>query len=103
MRILLDHCAPAKLGLFLKGHGVATTARMGWDSLRNGELLLMAEEKFDLFITCDRNIRYQQNLAERKIAILELSIQSWPKMHLLTEQIIDAVNAMQPGEYRVLF
>ncbi len=103
MRILLDHCTPGKLRHHLKGHGVMTTAQMSWDRLRNGELLLAAEKQFDLFVTCDRNIRYQQNLAGRKIAILELGIQSWPILESRAEQILAAVNAMLPSEYRTLF
>ena len=103
MRILLDHCTPAKLVPHLAGHVVVTTAGKGWDTLQNGELLLAAEAEFDLFITCDGNIRYQQNLSARRIAILELGVQKWPLLQLRLSEICAAVEAISPGEYRVLF
>ncbi len=101
MRVLLDHCTPGKLKRFLVSHSVNTAQGKGWAALKNGELLQVAELEFDLFITCDRNIRYQQNLAGRQIAILELSIQLWSKMERLAPQIAEVVDQMKPAEYRV--
>ncbi len=58
---------------YLEGHTVSTAFRQGWDKLKNGELLAAAEQAgFDLFLTTDKNMRYQQNLSDRKIAIVVL-------------------------------
>lgn len=103
MKIILDNCTPAPLGRHLVGHVVHHCAEVGWERLENGRLLAEAEEKYDLFITCDLNLRYQQNMTGRKIAILELRVQHWPKLRQLVDQVAKAVDAMQPGEYRILF
>ena len=63
MRILLDHCVPRRFGRLLVGHEVQTTYDMGWAALSNGILLAQARERFDIFITVDQNIQYQQNLS----------------------------------------
>ena len=76
---------------------------MGWSQLSNGELLDAAEQgDFDLLITSDQNIRYQQNLAIRNIAILVLPTTSWPQLREHTSEIIKAVGTIEPGEYREL-
>src|SRR5258708_37195038 len=91
MLILFDHGTPAPLRSFLKDHIVKKTKDLGWDTLSNGELLRAAEEAaFEIFLTTDKNIRYQQNLADRIIAIVVLgnsrcqsygctAIGSWPR------------------------
>ena len=73
MRILLDECVPWPRRNLLSGHHCTNAQMRGWGGLKNGDLLRRAELEFDLFITSDQNIRYQQNLAGRKIAVLELS------------------------------
>jgi hypothetical protein len=73
-RILLDNGTPRGVAGVLVGHIVEEARSHGWDTLRNGELLDAAEAAgFDLFLTTDRNIRYQQNLTSRRIAIVVLS------------------------------
>jgi len=73
MRILLDQAVPVPIRLHLAGYEVRTAAQQGWDTLKNGELLAAAEAaNFDVLLTTDKNIRYQQNLAQRKIAIVVL-------------------------------
>lgn len=73
---------------------------MGWAKLSNGELIKQAElAGFDLIISTDRNILYQQNLKQRRIAILVLSNQQWPNVHLHIQLIVNAVNSIQPGDY----
>ena len=67
-----------------------------------GELLAAAEERFDALVTTDRNLRYQQNLAGRKLAILVLPTTSWPRLERHAEQIATAVSSLKPGEYREL-
>jgi predicted nuclease of predicted toxin-antitoxin system len=80
VRILLDQGAPAPLRRALADHSVATAYEKQWDKLTNGELLAAAEESFDLFITTDQNLRYQQNLTGRRLAILVLPTTSWPRL-----------------------
>ena len=82
---------------------VSTAYEMGWSQLSNGELLDAAEQgDFDLLITSDKNIRYQQNLAIRTIAIRVLTTTSWPQLREHTSEIIKAVGTIEPGEYREL-
>ena len=72
---------------------------LGWSNLKNGELLAAAEGAFDVFLTTDQQIRYQQNLAGRELAILVLLTTSWPRIKTCIPQIQDAVDKMTPGEY----
>jgi hypothetical protein len=73
MNILLDECVPWPMHKLLTGHTCTTAQRRGWGGIKNGDLLRLAEGEFDLFITSDQGIRYQQNLSGRRIAIIELS------------------------------
>lgn len=73
MRILLDHCVDWHFARALPEHQVKTTAEMGWEFLKNGELLARAAEQFDLFVTVDKNLRYQQNLEKLPLPVLELN------------------------------
>lgn len=100
MLILFDQGTPVPLRTFLKGHVVQTAARRGWDELQNGELLRAAEEAgFELFLTPDKNIRYQQNLSIRTIAIVVLGNPQWPVLRQHVDQVVTAVNAAKPGTY----
>ena len=80
-------------------HTVATAYDLGWSHLKNGDLLKAAEGSFDLFITTDQQLRYQQNLAGRKLAILVLLTTSWPRIKTCIPDIQEAVNRITPGEY----
>lgn len=81
MRIIFDQATPVPIRPWLKGHVVRTAAQQGRDTLRNGDLLNVAEQDgFDLLLTTDKNMRYQQNLAGRIIAIVVLGQQQWPKL-----------------------
>src|SRR5215510_3767380 len=98
MLILFDHGTPSPLRSFLKGHTVKKTKDLGWDTLSNGELLRAAEEAtFEIFLTTGKNIRYQQNLAERVIAILSNS--RWPVVQRYVDRVVAAVSAAKPGSY----
>ena len=100
MKILFDQATPVPIRPYLEGHFVRTAAQEGWDKLRNGDLLNTAEEAgFDLLLTTDKNMGYQQNLAGRKIAILVLGLQQWPELRPQIQLVIDAVNAAAPGSY----
>jgi predicted nuclease of predicted toxin-antitoxin system len=102
MRILLDVCTPVQVRHALPGHDVETAFKMGWGELENGALLIAAESAgFDLFIICDKNMRYQQNLAGRKVAILELWT-NHPTLERNFERILAAAESMSSGEYRAL-
>ena len=101
MKILFDQGTPAPLRHHLSGHSVATAYERGWSDLRNGDLLAKAElDGYELLITTDQNIRYQQNLAERQLGILVLRSTSWPRIQLRIGDIRAVVDGMQPGDYR---
>ena len=99
MRIILDECVPWPLAKHLTGHTCTSPQRNGWGGLENGDLLRAAETQYDLFITSDQNLRYQQNLTDRKIAILELSTNDWATIKHHLDEVIARINSMQPGEF----
>ena len=99
MRILFDQGTPVPLRRFLPGHTVATAFEMGWAEFGNGELLLEAEAQFNALVTTDQNLRYQQNLANRRLAILVLTFASWPKLEGHKSKIAATIEALQPGDY----
>jgi len=81
MLVLFDQATPLPIRPYLLGHEIRTAVQEGWETLKNGELLAAAEAAgFDLLLTTDKNIRYQQDLSERKIAIVDLSQQQWPRL-----------------------
>jgi hypothetical protein len=100
MRVLFDQATPLPIRPHLEGHEVRTAAQEGWDTLKNGELLAAAEASgFDVLLTTDKNIRYQQNLSERKIATVVLGYQQWPGLRPHVRLVVEAVNAAMPGSY----
>jgi hypothetical protein len=100
MRILFDQATPVPIRPYLEGHIVRTAAQQGWDRLKNGELLAAAEQAgFDLLLTTDKNMRYQQNLARRKIAVVVLGRQQWPQLRPHVQRVVEAVNAAKPGSF----
>jgi hypothetical protein len=100
MKILFDQGTPVPLRRYLSGHSVNTAYEKGWSELTNGDLLSTAEQEgYEVLITTDRNLRYQQNLASRRIAIVVLLSTSWPRIQKHIERIQALVNALQPGEY----
>lgn len=102
MRILFDQGTPAPLRRELVGHACSTAYEMGWSDLSNGDLLREAEGTFDLLITTDKNLRYQQNLAGRRLSILVLPTTSWPRIQQHVAEVVTAALAMRPAEYREL-
>ena len=105
MRILFDHGTPRGLIRQLPEHTVTTAKAMGWEQLSNGALLKAAEDSgFELFLTTDQRIKYQQNLAGRKIAIVVLSgTTKWSQVRLHVERIASAVNDSKPCAYTETF
>jgi predicted nuclease of predicted toxin-antitoxin system len=103
MLILFDNSTPRGLAGFLTGHSVEEARSRGWDELSNGELieLIDAAERagFEIIVTTDKNIRYQQNLTSRKIALVVLEHSQWPMVKLVADKIAAAVNVATPGSY----
>jgi predicted nuclease of predicted toxin-antitoxin system len=102
MKILLDECVPWPMHKLLSGHSCVTVQSKGWGGIKNGELLQRAEGEFDLFITSDQNLRYQQNLAGRGIAILELSTNDIGRLQAAHILIEDALATIGAAEFKQL-
>jgi hypothetical protein len=100
MRILFDQGTPVPLRHYLADHNVGISADLGWERLRNGELLAVAENAgYDLLLTTDKNIRYQQNLKNRMIAIVVIGHSQWPTLEPYVQRVVEAVNGAVPGSY----
>ena len=100
MRILFDNGTPKPIAACLTGHHVTHARQIGWHELGNGALIEQAEQAgYDLLLTTDKNIRYQQNVARRKIAVAVLGNQQWPMVRLYLDRITAAVSAATPGSY----
>ena len=101
MRILFDQGTPVPLRRYLAGHVVDTAYERGWSSLRNGELLNVAEQEgYDLLMTTDQHWRYQQHLADRQLAIIVLLSTSWPRIQSRIDTIQAAVESIIAGGYQ---
>lgn len=100
MRILFDQGTPVPLRNHLSSHEVATAYELRWSTLTNGDLLLQAEAAgFDLLVTTDQNLRYQQNLAARRIAVVVISSTSWPRIQKGIANVVNAITSARPGVY----
>lgn len=99
MRILFDQGTPVPLRDYLAGHVIETAFELGWSTLENGALLAAAEQSFDLMITTDQKLRYQQNLTGRRLSILILTTMSWPHIQKSIPQILVAIDRSTPGEF----
>jgi predicted nuclease of predicted toxin-antitoxin system len=98
MRVLFDNGAPRGVASALSEHIVVEARTHGWDTLRNGELLDAAENAgYEVFVTTDRNLRYQQNLTGRRIAIIVLGVGRWRLIRNKLTEIAAAVSAAAPG------
>lgn len=103
MRVLLDECVPVQIRHALPGHEVITVQQAGWSGIGNGELLAVANQAgFDLFIVADKNLRYQQNLTDRRLAILELWTNHRPTLEKHFARISAAAASSALGGYVVL-
>lgn len=100
MKILFDQGVPAPLRSHLAGHDVTTAYECGWSDLSNGQLLDAAEQDgYELLITTDRNLKDQQDLSDRRLAILVLLSTSWPRIQQRIEDIQDSIEKIRPGDY----
>ena len=97
MRVLFDTCVRRPLRKSLPGHDIKTAQEMGWDRLRNGDLIQMAEEAFDVLITSDQKLKYQQNLTGRKIGIIVLPTNHLRAVLELAPKIGSALSEASPG------
>ena len=103
MLILFDHSTPAPLRTYLEEHSVTEARDRGWDMLSNGDLLNAAEAAgFQVLVTADKNIKYQQNLTGRRIAIVELGTPRWRVVLRHVERVREAVNESKAGCYTVV-
>jgi len=104
VRILFDQGTPAPLRRALTGHEIATAFERGWGALQNGELLRAAEAAgFEAIITTDQNLRYQQDLEDRQLAILVLLTTDWRRIRQHTDRVVTAVGGLTPEAYVELF
>lgn len=100
MLILLDNNAPRGLARALTSHTVTEARDRGWATLKNGDLLSVAEEAgFQVLVTSDKSIKHQQNLKDRKIALVVLTQGRWEPVRRRLAEIAAAVNAATPGSY----
>ena len=100
MRILFDQGTPVPLRKHLGSHQIETAFERGWSSLQNGELLSQAEANgFEVLVTTDQNLKYQQNLDTRQIAIVVITTTSWPRIQRSLAAVIDAVESATTGGY----
>ena len=103
MLVLFDQGTPVPIASSLLGHSVKTAKQLGWAALTNGELLRVAEEAgFDVLLTTDKNLPYQQNLKDRKIAIVVLGRNRWSIVKAVLSQVVAAVNGAAPGSYVIV-
>ena len=100
MRILFDQCTPEPLRRFLTDATVVTASEQGWGNLSNGTLIAKAEEAgFDILVTTDRNLRYQQNLAVRALAIAVVLQPAWPVLRDRAESVAEEITRLRSGEF----
>lgn len=99
MKVLFDQGVPVPLRESLLSLEVSTCFEMGWSTLSNGELIAEAESQFDAFVTTDKNLRYQQDLSDRKIAIFVLPTTRWPQLKPHSQKIREAISSMTANAY----
>jgi predicted nuclease of predicted toxin-antitoxin system len=103
VKVLFDHNVPKKLRSLLPGHAVSTSRELGWDTLKNGDLLATAEANgFEAMVTGDKNISHQQNLEGRKLALIVLPITDWGTLRENPAPIVAALDEATPGSFKAL-
>lgn len=100
MKLLFDQGTPVPLRRSLRPHDVDTAAECGWSMIENGELISEAEKAgYDAIITTDQNLKYQQNLDNRQIAIVVLKTTSWPRIQKALNKVIPMIESLKPSDY----
>jgi len=104
VRVLLDECVDWRLGRDIIGHDVKTARQMGWEGVKNGELLALAEQQFDVFVTVDRNLSFQQNFAALSIAVVVLHARTnrLADLRPLVPKILGAIESAIPGAIKIV-
>lgn len=99
MKILLDECTPHVLKRLLTGFEIKTVQDQGWAGITNGRLVQLAEKQFDVLITSDQNLKYQQNLSNRQLAIIQLPTNQVPLVMKLCSVVQTALESIQVGDF----
>ena len=104
MRVLLDECVDWRLARDIVGHDVRTARQMGWTTIKNGELPALAANHFDAFVTVDRNLSFQQNLASFPIVVIIIRAKSnrLADLRPLTPQLLAAIASGRPGAPKIV-
>ena len=104
MRVFLDECVDWRLSRDLIGHQVMTARQMGWTAIENGQLLALAAREFDVFVTVDRNVSFQQNLTTLRIPVLVLRAPTnrLADLRLLVPELLPAITSARPGSARIV-
>jgi hypothetical protein len=104
MRVFLDECVDWRLSRDIAGHEVMTARQMGWTSIKNGELLALASQEFDVFVTVDRNLSFQQNLGALTVALIVLQAPTnrLADLKLLVPRLLAAIASAKPGPVTIL-
>ena len=100
MRVLLDQNVPAGVRHLLVDHDVTTTKHLGWETIQNGDLIAKGEERgFEVLVTCDQNLRYQQNLDNRQMALVVLSTSRWADIRRSLDLFVAAIDRSVAGSF----
>lgn len=99
MKIILDENLPRALKIYLSAYEVSTVQEQGWSGVKNGELMARIDGVYDVFITSDKNLKYQQNLTGRIIAIIELPTNRLKLLETITDKIVAEVERISLGMY----
>jgi len=100
VKVIFDNSTPAPLAAFLIGHKISMCPKLGWARMGNGELLTAAEAAgFELMISADQNLKYQQNLTKRRIALIVLGSNDWSIVQKYTAVIADFADGSSPNSY----
>jgi predicted nuclease of predicted toxin-antitoxin system len=99
MKILLDECTPRLLKRLLSEFEISTVQELGWTGVTNGALLGLAEDRFDVFITTDKNLRYQQNFSGKRLAIVQLPTNQVPVVASLAPAVKEVLAIIKLGEF----
>lgn len=104
MKVFLDECVDWRFGRLLAGHDVKSARDMGWTTIKNGELLALVAAQFDIFITVDRNLAFQQNVATYPVAVVVLRAKSNRLAELapLAPDLISQLSAAAPGAVTII-
>jgi hypothetical protein len=102
VKIIFDENIPFPLKQFFPTDEITTVQLQGWSGFKNGELVSLIDGRFEVFLIADKNLRYQQNLSQRQIAIVELPTNRWPILKIIAGRIVSAVHAAAPGSYTIV-